>query len=577
MRSAAVWSGTVAHEIGHQLGANHDQSHCAEGDFGHIMGYKKGHRTFSACSVQQIYDNIDALQCLYRRHGECAKFRDFDGVCGDGELNGFEECDDKHDKCCDMDKCTLKRGCCDSDNGEVFECVVVDVDADAASDPTLAAMRGAYGGCARRDQSAATMFEQTLDALGMRPRAPLFLKQRSTVTVSPAQCSQDSNSEMARARDGESFWFISSDSTSTMADAVCVATKDDGVAFPARCEWRTFGCHGDTKVLVTRTTAIEGVTATKRTALHDILRDCLQETEHDACAADLDWDAVPHMLEVRGAAVEVHSEYDALNQRTSNWTHDLNGVYRSEQGRCWDGRADFVSEAQGADESTSGKTESAYLHLLFSAAAKQWLIAYLNLKTLVFAVCDADDLAECRQGRWRVKRQYDDQQAFELEAGMLVEAKVFAERLEEAKQEREKAEAVLKEGVSKAKQLWKWLLLLAGVVAICFTFCSCFAPMLLEKKTKRRAPAKQVVVVVHKAKARGKSKSKSKSKSKLKAKKKKMALAKERAVGKVRVAAKRAQKQRHVRVPDTSASESSMSVSTNAMDAAADPYYYRSK
>ena len=92
---------TFAHEIGHNMGAEHDEDAGCTSAF--IMSEsgssKRSHfdQEFSPCSITAIHDQIDHIKTF--RHRNCFKNRlekshdeDF-SVCGDLKVEGEEECD----------------------------------------------------------------------------------------------------------------------------------------------------------------------------------------------------------------------------------------------------------------------------------------------------------------------------------------------------------------------------------------------------------------------------------------------------------------------------------------------------
>ncbi|CAL9699255.1 unnamed protein product [Knipowitschia caucasica] len=108
------FSSIVAHEIGHNLGMNHDDTRCScEG--GCIMGAGGQSVSFSSCSG----DDFEKL--ILRGQGECLRnvpsHSDVVGVsrCGNGLLEDGEQCDcgtpeECKDKCCDAATCKFTRG-----------------------------------------------------------------------------------------------------------------------------------------------------------------------------------------------------------------------------------------------------------------------------------------------------------------------------------------------------------------------------------------------------------------------------------------------------------------------------------
>lgn len=119
-------STVVAHEMGHNLGMNHDSSGCnCDGNSCIMAGGASGAAQFSDCSAR----DFEAL--ILRGGGVCLRNQpsasDVIGIaeCGNGYLDKGEECDcgppeECKNECCDAATCTLTRGsscahgdCCD--------------------------------------------------------------------------------------------------------------------------------------------------------------------------------------------------------------------------------------------------------------------------------------------------------------------------------------------------------------------------------------------------------------------------------------------------------------------------------
>jgi len=103
----------VAHELGHNFGFPHDTSSCkCLTTRGCFMGGPKTRRPgFSDCNMKVLSDPRRGFNCLnnYPR-------KSLDNVCGNGIIEGSEECDcgtpelcKKKDSCCQPHNCKLKR------------------------------------------------------------------------------------------------------------------------------------------------------------------------------------------------------------------------------------------------------------------------------------------------------------------------------------------------------------------------------------------------------------------------------------------------------------------------------------
>uniref|UniRef100_A0AAQ5XEG7 ADAM metallopeptidase domain 9 n=1 Tax=Amphiprion ocellaris TaxID=80972 RepID=A0AAQ5XEG7_AMPOC len=112
----AFISTVVAHEMGHNLGMNHDNSRCNCNGNSCIMGASAtGSTTFSRCSAE------DFERLVVRGGGVCLRNQpsqtDVVGIaeCGNGRLEDGEQCDcgqpeECDNQCCDPATCTFTRG-----------------------------------------------------------------------------------------------------------------------------------------------------------------------------------------------------------------------------------------------------------------------------------------------------------------------------------------------------------------------------------------------------------------------------------------------------------------------------------
>ncbi|XP_039643439.1 disintegrin and metalloproteinase domain-containing protein 9 [Perca fluviatilis] len=119
-------STVVAHEMGHNLGMNHDTGNCCSVGSCIMAAGASGSTTFSNCSQQ------DFEMLILRGGGLCLKNPPAPSdvvdiaVCGNGRLDNGEQCDcgkpeECNNKCCDAATCTFTRGsacaqggCCDN-------------------------------------------------------------------------------------------------------------------------------------------------------------------------------------------------------------------------------------------------------------------------------------------------------------------------------------------------------------------------------------------------------------------------------------------------------------------------------
>uniref|UniRef100_A0A3P9LVE5 Zgc:174164 n=1 Tax=Oryzias latipes TaxID=8090 RepID=A0A3P9LVE5_ORYLA len=120
-KDLASFSTVVAHEMGHNLGMNHDGDNCDCGGGNCIMAPSAGGSTkFSQCS-ETYFENL-----ILRGGGGCLRNQpspsDVIGTaeCGNGRLDEGEDCDcgkptECKNKCCNAATCTFTRGCACAD------------------------------------------------------------------------------------------------------------------------------------------------------------------------------------------------------------------------------------------------------------------------------------------------------------------------------------------------------------------------------------------------------------------------------------------------------------------------------
>ncbi|XP_072259049.1 zinc metalloproteinase-disintegrin-like VAP1 [Pyxicephalus adspersus] len=142
---------TIAHEMGHNLGMNHDSNSCICSSESCIMAPSLSYNTpreFSSCSQQNYQDFLLNNMPLCMMDAPNKNDIESPAVCGNKFTESGEECDcgterECSDKCCDAKTCKLKKGAQCSEGGCCSNCQVKSAGSvcrDAKDDCDLAEM-----------------------------------------------------------------------------------------------------------------------------------------------------------------------------------------------------------------------------------------------------------------------------------------------------------------------------------------------------------------------------------------------------------------------------------------------------
>lgn len=176
---------TLAHELGHNFGSNHDtqtsvsstgQLCTGTGSAGNFIMYLKAtdgtdvnNNRFSPCSIEEISDVIFAQSsnCFVEKNAEvCGSSVLVNGSCGNGIIDLDEECECTagSDPCCDCGSCRIQVGkecsptvdsvCCDA------TCMLKGL----SLEDTMAAYQTAFGATTPGTAAARTTLNNALDA-----------------------------------------------------------------------------------------------------------------------------------------------------------------------------------------------------------------------------------------------------------------------------------------------------------------------------------------------------------------------------------------------------------------------------
>ena len=359
----------------------------------------------------------------------------FNGYCGDGQVQGFEECDSgiDTDTCCDMEtdgkQCTRIRDCCP--NGEVFQCVEVrnegkDIsiwDAKWDEKTMWTGYLGYYGGCVNSGAEALTIFHEMDVRHGYRK--PFVLHH-----VHEASCCEESSHVYTKDHWGRrneldnGFWIFTQDESHNVGP---LCPSDQDAIFPGTWDWN----YVPKDTFLGRPDQIESGGAfaplNLRAATHRLPQlsaemvsksYCATPFDRKTCDDCVDWSQIPEVIAIGGASERKKpgAQKDSLRLADMRWhTMDLNGQYsRNGKKDCYRGLPYWVK----------GMLEIAYDH-----HQDQWFLSYhgVGAEHLRFAECITtetvrgyQDLSACTVGAWTHLHEGQDWHNFEPDETMTI-------------------------------------------------------------------------------------------------------------------------------------------------------------